>query len=382
MKDKAHFFDPNKRAALKAGALCALGFAGFAALAPRGTAQTATKGLVKARRSEWFTSLGGGRVRCDLCPRACELGRGERGPCRVRENRGGRGYSLVYGNPSLLQIDPVERKPFFHVLPGERALSVSTAGCNIECKFCEVWDMALVAPEEVYAYEVTPDEVVRHARGAGARAVSYAFGEPVIFFEYMEAIARKAREAGLLNLLHTNGYIAEAPLRSLCANLDAANVDLKAFDETFYREVCAGELAPVLRTLRRLREEDVAIEITYPVIPSLNDDMEQIRAMCRWIVEQLGADTPVHFARFYPLYKLANLPPTPVRTLDRARDTARREGLRFVYVARVTGHEGENTFCPGCGKTVIERLGFVIENVHIEKGKCARCGHPVPGRWT
>ena len=382
MKDKPRIFDADKRRTLKAGALCALGLAGLAAFAPRAEGQTARKGLVKARRSEWFTSLGNGRVRCDLCPRACVLARGQRGPCRVRENRGGRGYSLVYGNPSLLQLDPVERKPFFHVLPGERALSVSTAGCNIECKFCEVWDMALVAPEEVYAYEVSPAEVVMHAREMGARAVSFAFGEPVVFFEYMESVARKAREAGLLNLLHTNGYIAEAPLRRLCRYLDAVNVDLKGFDEAFYREVCGGELGPVLRTLRRLRDEGVAVEVTYPLIPSLNDDMEEIDAMSRWLVENLGPGTPLHFARFYPLYKLANLPPTPVRTLDRARETAREAGLDYVYVARVTGHEGENTFCPDCGNTVVERLGFVVERVRLKAGKCARCGHPVPGRWS
>lgn len=372
----------SRRDFFKAGALCALGLGGGTMLPTRANAQAASKGLVKARPSPWFTAMGGRRVRCDLCPRACVLGPGERGPCRVRENRGGRGYSLVFGNPSLLQIDPVERKPFFHVLPGTRALSVSTAGCNMACRFCEVWDMALVAPEEVYAYDVPPEMVVEHARAAGARAVSFAFGEPVVFFEYMHAVAGRAREAGLLNLLHTNGYLSEAPLRALAPLLDAANVDLKAFDEAFYRDVCGGELKPVLDTLIRLREEGVALEITYPLIPSLNDDMGKIEAMCRWIAENLGAGTPLHFARFYPLHRLTNLPPTPVATLDRGRETARAAGLEFVYVARVTGHAGENTFCPGCGAKVIERLGFVVEAVRMKGSACAECGRTIAGRWS
>ena len=375
-----------RRDFLAAGACgaCALGLAGFLGSARSARAQafqTAQKGLIKARRSPWFTELDNGHVRCDLCPRLCRIAPGRRGPCRVRENRGGQGYSLVYGNPCLLQLDPVERKPFFHVLPGTRALSVSTAGCNIQCKFCEVWDMALVGPEEVHSYDVPPDEVITQARDVRARSISYAFGEPVIFYEYMDAIATRAKEAGLMNLLHTNGYIAAEPLRALCDRLDAVNIDLKGFDPAFYRDVCGGELEPVLDTLRRLKAEGVHIEITNIVIPTLNDDLKKIRAMCRWLFNELGPDVPVHFGRFYPLYKLANLPPTPVRTLDNARDAAMEEGLRYVYVARVTGHEGENTFCPGCRKPVIERMGFVVEAMHLSDGHCAHCGAAVPGRW-
>ena len=299
----------------------------------------------------------------------------------MRENRDGHGYSLVYGNPCLIQLDPVERKPFFHVLPGTRALSVSTAGCNIECKFCEVWDMALVGPEDVHAYDVPPAQVVAQAREARARSISYAFGEPVVFYEYMDAVATRAKEAGLLNLLHTNGYIAAEPLRALCDRLDAVNIDLKGFDPAFYRDVCGGELSPVLDTLKRLKAEGVHIEITHIVIPTLNDDLDRIREMCRWIVRELGADVPIHLGRFYPLYKLANLPPTPVRTLDHARDAAMEEGLRYVYVARVTGHEGENTFCPQCRNPVVRRLGFVVEEIRLNDGRCAHCGAVISGRW-
>lgn len=374
----------SKREFIKAGTgcMCLLGAAGLVATASRASAQTAQRGLVKARRSEWFTDLGNGLLRCDLCPRECRLAPGQRGPCRVRENRGGKGYSLVYGNPSLVQLDPVERKPFFHVLPGSRALSVSTAGCNIECKFCEVWDMALVSPEEVHSFDMPPKDVVQQAKAAGARSISYAFGEPVVFFEYVSSIARQARQAGLLNLLHTNGFIAAAPLEAMVDDLDAVNIDLKCFDPEFYRDICGGELEPVLATLKRLKLHGVHVEITNIVIPTLNDRADTIRAMCRWIVDELGPDVPLHFGRFYPLYKLANLPPTPVRTLDRVRDIAREEGLRYVYIARVPGHEAESTFCHNCNRPVIERLGFVIEEMHMQDGACAHCGTAIPGRWV
>ncbi len=365
-----------------AGGACAFGVAALAAGPAPARGQLAEKGLIRRRRSPWFSDLGGGALRCELCPRHCRLAPGQRGPCRVRENRGGRGYTLVHGNPALVQIDPVERKPFFHVLPGSRALSVSTAGCNIACKFCEVWDMALVRPEEVHAYDLPADEIVAQAREARVQSVSYAFGEPVVFFEYMLETAERAREAGLRNLLHTNGIIARPPLDALIPRLDAVNVDLKGFDPAFYREVCGGELEPVLATLRRLREAEVHVEVTHVVIPTLNDRADLQRRMFEWIRRELGPDTPLHLARFYPLYQLANLPPTPVALLDRARAAALEAGLRHVYVAKVPGHEGENTFCPGCGEKVIARLGFVVEEVRLRDGACPTCGRAIPGRWA
>ena len=380
----------SKRTLLRAGvggicALCLASVSGCAA--DRGVEETpaagvAKKGFARPVPSRWFSQLDNARVRCELCPKRCELAAGERSICRVRENRGGVGYTLAYGNPALIQEDPIERKPFFHVLPGSRALSISTAGCNLECKFCEAWDMALVAPEEVYAYDMPPERVIAHARAANVRSISYAFGEPVVFYEYMAAVATLAREAGLLNLMHTAGYIQPEPLREISGKLDAVNVDLKGFDPAFYREVVGGELEPVLETLRLLRDAGVHIEVTNIVIPTLNDDMEMVGAMCRWIAEELGTSVPIHFARLYPLYKLSNLPQTPVSTLDRARRTALRAGLEYVYVARVTGHEGENTFCPNCGKVVVNRIGFVVDEVHLENGRCRYCGSDIPGRWA
>ena len=340
------------------------------------------KGFVRPVPSPWFSDLGQGNIRCTLCPRQCTLADGERSFCRVRENRGGTGYTLAHGNPALLQEDPIERKPFFHVLPSSRALSISTAGCNLECKFCEVWDMALEHPENVYAHDMPPEKVIELAERSGVGSVSYAFGEPVIFFEYMAEVAALAREADLLNLLHTAAYIRPEPLEALLGTIDAVNVDLKGFEEAFYRDVTGGELGPVLDALVMLKDAGVHIEITNLLIPSLNDDMEQVRNMCEWIAGKLGPGVPLHFTRFYPLYKLSELPRTPVSTLEQARSIALETGLHFVYIARVTGHEGEDTFCPGCGEKIIDRMGFVIAEIRMEKGRCAHCGTGIPGLWT
>jgi pyruvate formate lyase activating enzyme len=340
------------------------------------------KGWYKPRPSPWFVDADGGKLRCTLCPKACELADGERSPCRVREHKGGVGYTLTHGNPTLVQEDPIERAPFYHVMPGCRVLSISTVGCNLACQFCEVWDMALVEPEEVHAYHLPPQDVISHAEAAGVKAMGYAFGEPVVFYEFMLDTAQLAKEKGLMNLVHSAGYIQPQPLRTLCAYIDAANIDLKGFDQAFYRELVGGELDPVLRTLEILKEEGVHTEITHLMIPTLNDDMTMIRKMCTWIVNTLGSDVPLHFSRFYPLYKLSALPRTPVSTLDQARQTAIDAGLKYVYVAKVTGHEGENTFCPNCGEKIISRLGFVIDTVDLVEGNCRFCGAPIPGHWA
>lgn len=340
------------------------------------------KGWYEPRRSEWFTQLGQNNIRCDLCPKECVLAPGDRSPCNVRENRDGNGYTLAYGNPALVQEDPIERKPFYHVMPSSRVLSICTAGCNLSCKFCELWDIALVRPEEVHAYQMTPEDVIDHAQSCGVSAISFAFGEPVAFYEYMSDIAELAKNAALKRLIHTAGFIKPEPLNAICGKLDAAIVDLKSFDPNFYRDVVGGELEPVLRTLKTMRESGLHIEITHLVIPTLNDDFELIGRMCDWIVSELGADTPIHFSRFYPLYKLSALPRTPVATLDRAREVARKAGLNYVYIAKVIGHEGENTFCANCGEMIIHRVGFMVEEKALKSGKCGFCGYTIPGLWA
>ena len=349
---------------------------------PKSRAQTATKGLIKTKLSPYFTPLDGGEIQCELCPHRCRVAKGKRGICKVRENRGGKYYSLVYGNPCARHIDPIEKKPFFHVLPGTTSFSLATAGCNFQCKFCQNWEISQAAPEDVYSQEFSPETVIQQAKETGTRSIASTYVEPTIFCEYMMDIGALVRKAGLLNVYHSNGFINPAPLNHLCKVLDAANIDLKGFTEDFYRDVCGGELHPVLETLKTLKREKVHLEITNLVIPTKNDELSVIKEMCLWIRRELGADTPIHFSRFYPLYKLKALPPTPVSTLEKARALAYSAGLEYVYIGNVPGHEGENTFCPSCKKKIIHRTGYIVGEVDLKAGKCKYCGKPIPGIWT
>ena len=345
-------------------------------------AQMAKKGLIKTKLSPYFTSLEGGEIQCELCPHRCRVPKGKRGICRVRENRDGKYYSLVYGNPCAVHLDPIEKKPFSHVLPGTTSFSLATAGCNFQCKFCQNWEISQVSPEDVYSFEVPPELIVSRAKEIGARSVAYTYVEPTIFYEYMIDICQLTKKAGLLNVYHSNGFINPAPLKNLCKVLGAANIDLKGFTENFYRELCSGELTPVLETLKTLKQEKVHVEITNLIIPTKNDDMPVIKEMCLWIKKELGADTPLHFSRFYPLYKLKTLPPTPVSTLDKARAAALSAGLEYVYVGNAPGHEAENTFCPKCKKMIIQRTGYMVGEINVKAGKCGYCGKPIPGIWA
>jgi pyruvate formate lyase activating enzyme len=360
------------------GAICISSLSGWPS---RVQGQMTKKGLIGARGSPFFSRLEGGAVRCELCPRRCRLAKGKRGPCRVRENRDGELFTLVYGNPCVMHLEPVERDPFYHVLPGSRSLCLATAGCNFECKFCQTWEVSQASPEEVYNLDVPPDGVIERARQMGARSVAYTFVEPTVFCEYMMDIGHLAKEARLLSLIHSNGFISPGPLRELCKSLDAANIDLKGFTEEYYREVCGGEIAPVLETLRILKEHGIHVEVTNLIVPTKNDDMSSIREMCLWVKRELGPETPVHFSRFYPLYKLRNLPPTPVSTLEAARATALSCGLQHVYIGNVPGHEAQHSFCSRCKKTIVQRTGYMVGEVQVRKGKCGHCGAPVPGIW-
>ena len=379
-------FDPrlSKRGFLK---FCGAGFCLFSAASLFGfsdtsRAQSAKKGLIKAKLSPYFTSLAEGKIQCELCPHRCRVDKGKRGLCRVRENRDGKYYSLVYGNPCAVHLDPIEKKPFFHVLPGTTSYSLATAGCNFQCLFCQNWEISQAFPEDVYSQDFSPETVVREAKETGARSVAYTYVEPTIFYEYMFDIASLARKSGLLNVYHSNGFINPDPLKHLCKVLDAANIDLKGFTGDFYHQVCGGGLAPVLETLKILRKESVHVEITNLIIPTKNDDLSGLREMCLWIKKELGADTPIHFSRFYPLYKLKTLPPTPISTLETAREVGLSAGLEYVYVGNVPGHKGENTFCPKCGKTIMQRTGYMVGEINLKSGKCRYCGKPISGIWA
>jgi len=344
--------------------------------------QIVKKGLIKTKLSPYFTPLGGGEIQCELCPTKCHVSKGKRGLCRVRENREGKYYSLVYGNPCAVHLDPIEKKPFFHFLPGTGSFSIATVGCNFQCKFCQNWEISQASPEEVYNIDLSPEFVVKKAKEVNAHSIAYTYVEPTIFYEYMWDTGQLAKKAGLLNVCHSNGFINPEPLRNLCKVLDAANIDLKGFTENFYQELCSGELAPVLNTLKILKQEKVHFEITNLMIPTKNDEMPVVKEMCIWIKKELGADTPIHFSRFYPLYKLRSLPPTPISTLEKARAVALSSGLEYVYIGNIPGHEGENTFCPKCKKLLIQRTGYMIGEVRLKGGKCSYCGKPIPGIWV
>ena len=333
-------------------------------------------------RAAHWEALDGKRVRCTLCPRECVVADRERGTCGVRENRGGAYYTLVHSNPCSLNNDPIEKKPLFHFRPGSRALSLATAGCNIECRFCQNWEISQFRPEQIPSRTVTPDEVVRHARRLGSRAIAFTYSEPVVFYEYMRDICAAAEGTDVGRVMISNGYINREPLAELLPLLDGVKVDFKAFSESFYKDVCSAHLRPVLDTLVRVREAGVWLELVVLVIPTLNDAEREIEAMSRWIVQKLGPNVPIHFTRFHPMYKLKNLPPTPVRTLERARRTALEAGLRFAYAGNVPGHPAENTVCPGCGATLIARDGYHIVSNRIEDGRCPECGAAIAGRWS
>jgi len=287
-------------------------------------------GLIKTKRSPYFKKLNDKSIMCTLCPKQCVVAEGHRGYCEVRENRGGVYYSLVYGNPCAVHIDPIEKKPFFHVLPGSGVFSLATAGCNFDCKFCQNWEISQAKPEETFNYDLPPSQVVALTKEYNCSAIASTYVEPTIFYEYMYDIGRLTAKENILNTCHSNGYINPEPLKALCKYLDAACIDLKAFSEKFYREETEGNLAPVLETLKILKEQDVHIEIVNLVIPTKNDHMKMIKEMVEWIKETLGPHIPLHFTRFYPRYKLKNLPPTPVQTLERARDLALKAGLNLM----------------------------------------------------
>ncbi len=321
------------------------------------------------------------RVECLLCPRRCRVADLERGYCGVRENRGGTYYTLVYSRVVALHIDPIEKKPLFHYHPGQQALSLATVGCNIECDFCQNWNISQFRPEQVEASTVTPQRMVQIARERRVPHIAFTYSEPVIFYEYMADIAAEGNGQGIGSVMISNGYILEQPLRELVPLLAAVKIDLKAFTESFYRDTCSGELQPVLTVLKLLSQLEIWFEIVVLIVPTLNDSPDEIRQMARWIMGELGPDVPVHFTRFHPTYKITNLPATPVGTLERCHGIAREEGLHFVYCGNVPGHPAESTVCPGCDRVVIRRYGFSILENHLQDGNCAYCGRAIPGVW-
>ena len=338
--------------------------------------------VLKLKEALYWTDIGKGSIQCVLCPRKCILADGQKGFCKARKNIGGGLYTLTYARPVALHVDPIEKKPLAHVYPGSKSFSIATAGCNLRCKFCQNWEISRLDPEVANARHVPPEEIVAMAKKTGSRTIAFTYTEPVIFYEYMIDIAKLAEKEGVDCVMHSAGYINEKPLRELAKYIKAANIDLKSFSEKFYASYCLGDLESVLNTLKILREEGVWIEITTLLIPGANDSEEEILKLCRWIRDNLGEYTPVHFSRFFPMYKLTNLSPTPISSLTRARDIAQKIGLKFIYIGNIPKHIGEDTHCPFCNELLIKRVGYTIIENKMKNGKCPVCGNKIPGIWT
>ncbi|MFH1771762.1 MAG: AmmeMemoRadiSam system radical SAM enzyme [Candidatus Omnitrophota bacterium] len=318
---------------------------------------------------------------CQLCPKGCRLKEGQRGDCRLRVNLDGKLRAITYGHPCSIHIDPIEKKPLFHFFPSSKILSLAAAGCNLHCKNCQNWQISQSNPEDIPSYSLSPQEIVNLAKKEECSMVAYTYTDPFAFYEYALDASFTARLYSLKNVLVTAGYINKKPLKRLYEVTDAANIDLKFFDDSMYRKITTGTLKPVLDSLVLAKEAGVWLEITHLVIPTLNDDFSLIRKMCKWIVNNLGIDVPLHFSRFYPHYLLKNIPPTSVEVLRSAKVIAKEEGMRYVYIGNVLG-EGENTYCPHDGKLLIQRVGYSILSYNLENGRCKFCGHNIAGRWN
>lgn len=345
-------------------------------------AGAAGEGPWKWSREALFYEKSGEGFRCRKCPNECLLGPEELSRCRNRQGHKGKLYTIAYGNPCAVHIDPIEKKPLSHFLPTSRAFSIATAGCMFACLNCQNWEISQFSPRETRNYDLMPDEVVKHALAEKCAAIAYTYSEPTTFYEYAYDTAKLARRKNIRNVWKSNGYINEEPLRKVCKVLDAANIDLKSFDDNIYVKLNSGALAPVLRTLKILKEEHVWLEITNLVIPNWTDDMTMIRKMCDWLVSNGLSECPLHFSRFFPLYRLNQLPPTPVSVLEKARETALASGIKYAYIGNVPGHSGAHTYCHNCKKLIIERRGFSIDARHLKEGRCGLCGERIPGVWS
>ncbi len=340
--------------------------------------------------TKYWHRLDDGRVQCDVCPRACKLKEGQRGMCFVRARQGDEIVLTTYGRSSGYCIDPIEKKPLNHFLPGTPVLSFGTAGCNLACKFCQNWDISKSREIDTLADAAAPETIARAAKELGCRSVAFTYNDPVIFMEYAIDVAQACHEAGIKTVAVTAGYMCDEPRVEFYRYMNAANVDLKGFSQSFYQQLCAGDLQPVLDTLVYLKHEtNVWFEITNLVIPGANDSDEELQAMTRWIYDELGADVPIHFSAFHPDYKMMDRPRTPGSTLTRARRIAIDNGLRYAYTGNVHDRLGDSTYCHNCGQRLIGRDWYVLTNWNLTAdGLCPHCGtpcagvfEPQPGAW-
>ncbi len=321
-------------------------------------------------------------VECQLCPMYCIMKPGKSGSCKIKKNFDNKLMSIGYGNPCAIHIDPIEKKPLYHFLPGEKIFSLAIAGCTMTCLNCQNWTISQVSPKETRNYDLMPDKAVNESLNSDCKLMAYTYSEPTAFYEYTYDTSKIAHSRGVRNVIVSNGFINEKPLRELCKYIDAANIDLKSFDNDIYLKLNGGALQPILDTLKILKEENVWLEITNLIVPTWTDDLDMIKKMCEWLCENDLQDNPLHFSRFHPLYKLTLLPSTPVGTLTKARDIALKAGMKYVYIGNVPGSDGQNTICPECKKILIERRGYTILQNNINNGSCKYCKSEISGVWS
>jgi pyruvate formate lyase activating enzyme len=318
---------------------------------------------------------------CDLCPKYCNISPGKSGDCKTRYNYDGTLIALTYERPAVLSVDPIEKKPLYHVLPGSKSFSLATVGCNFHCKNCQNSGLSQVEPLNRKAYNISVEKIIGSTKQKDCSSIALTYSDPVVFYEYSCEIGKLAKQNKLLSLWITAGYINQKPLINAIPYIDAVNLDIKAFNNSFYKEICDGTLKPVLETAVTLKKHGVWLEITNLVIPGKNDSPQDFKKLSKWIKENLGADVPLHFSRFFPHYKLRNIPPTPPETLFKAKEIAVSEGLNFVYLGNMRGKKGENTYCPYCGELLIGRIGYTVYKGKNFNGICEKCKNSIPGRW-
>jgi len=375
MKDKI-----TRRTFFKKCAKLTVGFCVFSNFIFKSHAKEINNPLKK--EAMFWTKKNSSTVKCLLCPNSCVLQENDIGRCNSRKNISGKLYSLNYGLPSIIALDYIEKSPLYHYQIEGKAFSIATAGCNLGCRFCQNWKYSQFGPGEVENYELSPKEVVSRAKKNNVKSINFFYTEPTIYYEYMTDIAMLAKKEKMKTICVTAGYINKEPLLELIPYIDAFVIGLKGFDDSFYKNYIGCVSKPITDTIKTLKKNNdkTWLEIVNLIVPGLNDDEASIRKMAKWIYDEIGADVPFHFTRFEPHYKLDNLNPTPISTLKKAHTIAKNEGLNYVYLGNIPGITESNTFCPGCGKTVIERVNFKVIKNDLKSGVCS-CGYKIPGHW-
>jgi pyruvate formate lyase activating enzyme len=363
---------------------CAAACAAGSALSLLDRPACAAAGNVSNVVGKYWHVVAGGETKCDICPRSCTIKPGERGFCGVRENQGGRYMTKVYGKPCVVYVDPMAKGPFFHFLPNTKTVALGTAGCNLDCGFCQSYTFAQARPEQTDNQDLPPESLVAQAKRYGVPTITFTYAEPLQCIEYVIDTCKEAHAQGIRVLAHSAAFANPEPFTDLCHAVDGINIDLKGFTEEFYTQVTGGHLAPVLNALETARASGKHLEITWLTLPGYNDSTAMVSSACQWIVSKLGPDTPIHFSRFFPKYKMQQVPPTPITTLEEVRQAAYKAGIRYAYVGNVPGHGGESTYCPKCNAMLIQHVGYqsiTYQYLNPKTGKCTACGLKIPGVW-